>query len=612
MMREALGIIPSVALSPLQSPWKFAEEKKFYSGNPMSSVDSYKAQALSCINILLRKLGIKNILSDTSQITFEVVNQLALVYFKLDRFPTPQSLTSSMRAYAKEVSLLSYIESKLGITTNHISPKGLKEHQLFDCVLLLEIVYTLIKSEDMPSYPMMSEAVATKLLKMQMELESRDLMERQAEYMEQQKKYEDPKGILSAKQILDRYAEADSHQASIGPIGVGASGNLNGSLLITDSVNPPQRSSQNQSVSSSYLGDSSSPIRGNKGVNQSTPNIEHRSPPYRTMALSRPSTSSNTPSRATISAHQKGSRKSVVDQEALNQEVREMVDLYYDKYLRNFVVALADRSVSANTRAAAYSGASPSKSMSPYRSTTSRSRQLRTPVTPGTGSGRGASRTPRTPTEPRSLTQQKTIQFEEERMKIKLHKMIYKVMQEIHQQEVSYYYKLEGRIAQTLKRALAVERENLRLEAKWKRDELNEQLRQERILKEALATKKANDLALMKEAEEAKQFRLKINKMVTNSEARNWKRSREDEIFKSIESALRREAGARIKTAVDNFELCDEDIDRIVVERLRQYAGAERDVTNQPGSEVMRLHNPEQMKRNNANVSQNSIIEGQY
>ena len=289
-----------------------------------------------------------------------------------------------------------------------------------------------------------------------------------------------------------------------------------------------------------------------------------------------------------------------------------MVDLYYDKYLRNFVVALADRSVSANTRAAAYSGASPSKSMSPYRSTTSRSRQLRTPVTPGTGSGRGASRTPRTPTEPRSLTQQKTIQFEEERMKIKLHKMIYKVMQEIHQQEVSYYYKLEGRIAQTLKRALAVERENLRLEAKWKRDELNEQLRQERILKEALATKKANDLALMKEAEEAKQFRLKINKMVTNSEARNWKRSREDEIFKSIESALRREAGARIKTAVDNFELCDEDIDRIVVERLRQYAGAERDVTNQPGSEVMRLHNPEQMKRNNANVSQNSIIEGQY
>lgn len=578
----------------------------------MSSVDAYKAQALSCINILLRKLGIKNVLSDTSQITFEVINQLALVYFKLDRFPTPQSLTSSMRAYAKEISLLSYIESKLGITTNHISPKGLREHQLFDCVLLLEIVYTLIKSEDMPNYPMMSEAVATKLLKMQMEMESRDLMERQAEYMEQQKKYEDPKGILSAKQILDRYAEADSHRASIGPIGVGASGNLNGSLLVADSVNPPQRSSRNQSVSSSYLGDPTSPIRGAKGANQLTASPEQKSPPYRNMALSRPSTTSNTPSRATVNAYQKGSRKSVVDQEALNQEVREMVDLYYDKYLRNFVLTLADRSMSANTRAMAYSSASPSKSTSPYRSATSRARQPRTPLTPGIGSGRGPSRTPRTPTAPQSLTQQKMIQFEEERMKIKLHKMIYKVMQEIHQQEVSYYYKLEGRIAQTLKRALAVERENLRLEAKWKRDELNEQLRQERILKEALATKKANDLALMKEAEEAKQFRMKINKMVTNSEARSWKRGREDEIFKSIESALRREAGARIKTAVDNFELCDEDIDRIVVERLRQYAGAERDVTHQPGSEVMRLHNPEQMRRNNANVSQNSIIEGQY
>lgn len=580
----------------------------------MSSVEAYKAQALSCINILLRKLGIKNMLSDTSQITFEVINQLALVYFKLDRFPTPQSLTSSMRPYAKEISLLAYIESKLGITTNHISPQGLREHQLFDCVLLLEIVYTLIKSDDMPNYPMMSEAVATKLLKMQMDIKSRDLMERQAEYMEQQKKCEDPKGILSAKQILDRYAEADNQRASIGPVGVGASGNLNGSLLMAEPINVPQRSSRNQSLNSSYLGEPTSPIRDNRGAvaNQSTPGVDQRSPPYRNMALSRPSTTSNTPSRATGNMYPRGSRKSIVDQDALNQEVREMVDMYYDKYLRNFVVALADRSTSASTRPVAYSSASPTKSMSPYRSVTSRTRQPRTPGTPTVGSGRGMSRTPRTPTTPQSITQQKMIQFEEERMKIKLHKMIYKVMQEIHQQEVSYYYKLEGRIAQTLKRALAIERENLRLEAKWKRDELNEQLRQERILKEALATKKANDLALMKEAEEARQFKMKINKMVTNSEARNWKRSKEDEIFKSIENALRKEAGARIKTAVDNFELCDEDIDRIVVERLRQYAGAERDVVPKPGSDVMRLNNPEQMRRNNANVSQSSMIEWQY
>ncbi|TNJ27757.1 hypothetical protein GMRT_10107 [Giardia muris] len=501
----------------------------------VTNADAYKAQVLSCMNVLLAKLNIREQVSDASQITFTIIHELALVYFKLERFPEAPHAGRAPHLYDREEALLGYVEAKLKITTGHISPKGLHENQLFDCIMLFEIIYTLIKSDDMPSYPTMPESVAIQLLKAQTEQASQNLMARQADYLAEQHA-EDPRGILSAQMLLQKYGDPSTSST----LGGGSEPSLG---RIEAQSGRPGTGEANMRKTG-----------GTKGT--AAQEASQRPTGARYPSLSRPTTTSSaSPTRPTA-------RKAVADPDVFNQEVRDMVNFYYERYLRPFVDDLEARKAYVEEASLPENSPRRRRSPLPSRSYTAGPRS----PTRGVRSGSDT-----------SLLKSRPIQSEEERLKIRLNKIIHRVLQEIHQQEVSYYYKLENRITQTLKKALAVERENLRLEAQWRRDILSEQARRERIVSEGIATKRANDLALLREAEAERQRYMKINKLSLESNDRSVRRAQEDQLFERIERALKREAGVRIKAAVDNFELCDNDIDRIVVERLRQYAGAERD-----------------------------------
>lgn len=477
------------------------------------SAEQYERQALVCINTLLSRLGIKVLLTDPSQVTFDIIHQLACVYFKVEQIPaSPAPGGAGPRASGREVSLLHYIQTKLGIATSHISPKGLQESQIFDCMLLLEIVYTMLKGDDMPGFPIMTEKVATEILSFQSVNNPKDLMELQADWIEShERKTADPRGILSAKQILDRYSNARPQQQP-------------SQLLLQQQQQQQGATPQSARTGAAQVFSAPRPVSGSMHQSQTQGHASTPQPQSARSASASASASFAAPAR-------------MLSEEHLKNEVCEMVDMYYDKFLRDYV-----------------------REFFPQKP-----RRLGGAAGAGAGTGTGMA---------------SDVNFEKERIKARLHRLIQTVMQGIHRKEVDYYYKLEARIRDALNKALAVERENLRLEARWKRDELAEKERKERIVKEALEQRLANERQIQAERRQREDAARRINRLAASKEGRAFRMQQENLLFERIARALEQDSGARLKNAVNNFELCDKDIDRIVVERLREYAGAERGIVS--------------------------------
>jgi len=476
------------------------------------AAEAYKRQALRCLNGLLAKLGIRVTLTSELQITFDIIQQLACVYFRVPAIPSGSARPGGA-APSPEQSMLNYITHKLGIATEHISAKGLHENNVFDCLLLLEIVYTLLKSDDMPHFPQMTEEIATAILQQQQDAATRDLMEVQAEYMEREERRKDARGILGAREILDAYADRKSGPAppsvprmqrkrgaatgggSAGGGAAGTSASGTGAPDDGEAAGDSQRSQRPQTRDASGRGNS----RGG----------------------ARPVTASG-------SSGASGSGSAAARAGRQQAEIEELVDTLYDNYLRDWVDTLH-------------------------------------------------------PVDPRNPGDKLTAAArarDQKRVKGKLYRLVGNVMREIHRKETEMYSRLQQRINEALKRATAIERENRRLEEQARRDEAERLRHEEWKTQVALETRRANEQQMRKERDEEAARIAKINRESNLREDKSRQSRREDELFDKIAAALQRESDRRLRFAVENFDLSDGEIDQIVVSRLREYAAAERVVTD--------------------------------